>query len=158
MMQLTRALLTLALVSALIRPAGAAEPGYVVHTTDGAFEDVMEGLKAAIHERGLYINEIMDMGGMLKRTGEDLELGAPAYTQAKSIQFCSALLSHEMTIEHPERIVNCPFIISIYAKAGEPGTTYVAHREIPAQEQASSPAMKKVAEMLRDLSEAAIAW
>lgn len=158
MMQLTRALLTLALVSALVRPAGAAEPGYVVYTTDSAFEDVMEGLKAAIHERGLYINEVMDMGGMLKRTGEDLELGAPAYTQAKSIQFCSALLSHEMTIERPERIVNCPFVISIYERTGEPGTTYVAHREVPAPEQSSSPAMKQVAETLEALSEAAIAW
>ncbi|NEX19349.1 DUF302 domain-containing protein [Thiorhodococcus mannitoliphagus] len=158
MMQLTRALLAVALVSVLIQPVSSAEPGYARYSTDAPFEDVMDGLRAAIQERGLYINEIMDMAGMLQRTGEDLGLGTPAYTQAKSVQFCSAILSHEMTIESPVRIVNCPFIISVYEKTGESGTTYVAHREISAQEQESSPAMRKVAKMLKDVAEAAIAW
>jgi hypothetical protein len=40
----------------------------------------------------------------------------------------------------------------------ETDTTYVSHREIPPEQIESSPAMAKVAEMLRSISEAAVSW
>ena len=148
----------LALGLAAGQPAAAADQGYVLYRSDAPFETVLDGLKAVIEERGLYINNVMDIGGMLERTGKDLGSDAPIYTQARSVEFCSAVLSREMTREEPARIINCPFIISVYQRAGEPGTTYLAHREIPARERDTSPAMGKVARMLQDISEAAIAW
>lgn len=158
MTKLARALLLLALTAGTILPAIGDDKGYVVYHTETPFEDVLDGLRAAIQEHGFHINNVMDLGEMLERTSGDLGLGAPAYSKAKSVELCSAVLSHAMTSENPARIVNCPFIISVYQLRGESGTTYVAHREIPQEEQDASPPMAKVAAMLKTLSEAAIAW
>ncbi|MBK1719975.1 DUF302 domain-containing protein [Thiocystis violacea] len=135
-----------------------ADSGYALYRSNSAFEDVLDGLKAAIQERGMYINNVMDMGGMLERTGKDLGLNERIYTQAQSVEFCGALLSREMTAEDPARIVNCPFIISVYRRADDPDTTYLVHREVARQEREGSPAMAKVAAMLQNISEAAIDW
>lgn len=155
---MTRLAAFLFLSGSILSASTLAAGGYVLYRSDAPFDDVFEGLQAAIQERGMYINNVMDMGGMLERTGQDLGLGEPIYTQARSVEFCGALLSHKMTAEDPARIVNCPFIISVYRRADDGDITYVAHREIPAQERDGSPAMAKVAAMLKDLSEAAIAW
>jgi len=147
--------LVLSLATAGTAQAGS---GYAVYESGAAFEDVMEGLKSAIGERGMYINNVMHMGEMLERTGKDLGLGGPIYTQAESIEFCSAPLSRKMTAEDPARIVNCPFIVSAYTLPGVPGKTYVVHREIPADQVAASPVMAEVAENLKAIAEAAVAW
>ncbi|MBK1722506.1 DUF302 domain-containing protein [Thiocystis violacea] len=154
----TRPLLMLALIGGILSSAAADDSGYVTYRSEASFEDVFFGLRSAIEERGLYINSVMDIGGMLERTGKDLGLEGRTYTQARSIELCSAVLAREMTNENPARIVNCPFIISVYQRADAPGVTYVAHREIPPEERAGSPAMTKVAAMLQSLAEAALSW
>ena len=151
------------LACALILPLAATQPalaggGYAVYESRAAFEDVMEGLKAAIGERGMYINNIMHMDEMLERTGKDLGLGEAVFAKAESVEFCSAPLSHKMTQEDPARIVNCPFILSAYVLAREPGKTYVVHREIPADQVAASPVMAEVAASLKGIAEAAVSW
>ncbi len=138
--------------------SAAAGGGYVIYRSDSPFEDVLIGLETAIQERGMYINNVMDIGEMLKRTGKDLGMDESIFEQAKSVEFCSALLSRQMTLEDPARVVNCPFIISVYRPAGETDTTYVVHREVPAEERAASAAMAKVATMLKGLSEEAVSW
>jgi uncharacterized protein (DUF302 family) len=135
-----------------------AGSGYAVYETTAAFEDVMDGVKAAIQERGMYINNVMHMGEMLERTGKDLGLGDAIYAKAESIEFCSALLSRKMTAEDPTRIVNCPFIVSVYVLPDEPGKTYVVHREIPPDQVAASPVMAEVAENLKGIAETAASW
>jgi uncharacterized protein (DUF302 family) len=131
---------------------------YAVYESDSGFSDVMDGLKLAIQQRGMFINNVMHMNEMLERTGEDLGLGGPLYEQAESVEFCSAVLSRKMISEDPRRIVNCPFIIAVYTLPGEPETTYVAHRVIPSAETEQSEAMKEVAAMLQDVAEDAISW
>lgn len=159
MSRFARPLLALALVcGSPVAAIADDDPNYVVYRATASFETVLDGLRIAIEERGLYINNVMDLGGMLERTGKDLGAGEPIYAQARSVEFCSAVLSREMTAENPARIVNCPFIISVYQRAGDLETTYVAHRGFPSEELESSPIMTKVADMLVDLSEAAIAW
>ena len=157
MFSLKRLACALALSLAATQGAQAAG-GYAVYESSAAFEDVMEGLKAAIGERGMYINNIMHMGDMLERTGKDLGLGEAIYAKAESIEFCSATLSRKMTAEEPARIVNCPFIVSVYALPKEPGKTYVVHREIPPDQVAASPVMAEVAENLKGIAEAAVSW
>lgn len=150
---------TLTALSLSLAPAhSSAAGGYAVYESESAFDDVMDGLKLAIQERGLYINNIMHMGEMLERTGKDLGNDEPIYQHAESIEFCSAVLSREMTAEAPERIVNCPFIISVYTLPGTEGTTYVVHREIPEDQVAASATMAKVATMLKEVAEAAASW
>ena len=136
----------------------AAEGGYAVYQSEAAFDDVLQGLKLAIEERGMYINNVMHMGEMLERTGKDLGLGQPIYARAESIEFCSAVLSREMTSEDPARIVNCPFIISVFTLPDKAGTTFVAHREVPQDQVDGSAAMAKVSAMLKEVAGAAAAW
>jgi uncharacterized protein (DUF302 family) len=138
--------------------AAQAAGGYAVYESSAAFDDVMEGLKAAIGERGMYINNVMHMGEMLDRTGKDLGLGEAIYVRAESIEFCSAALSRRMTVENPARIVNCPFIVSAYVLPQEPGKTYVVHREIPPDQVAASAVMAEVADHLKAIAEAAVSW
>ncbi|MBK5966052.1 DUF302 domain-containing protein [Thiocystis minor] len=159
MLTRSRLLAVLLLIGYFLPSASAADrDDSSLYRSDAAFEDVLEGLKAAILERGLYINNVMDMGEMLERTGKDLGMQDPLYLQAKNIEFCSAVLSREMTREDPSRIVNCPFIVSVYTLPEQPGITYVAHRKIPLATQESSASMAGIAAMLQAVSEAAVSW
>jgi len=152
-----KALLVGALASLCIALPAQAED-YAVYQSDSSFEDVMDGLKLAIQERGMYINNIMHLGEMLERTGNDLGMDEQIYTHADSIEFCSAVLSRKMTAEDPTRIVNCPFIVAVYTLPNQPDSTYVVHRVIPASETESSAVMREVADMLKAVAEGAVAW
>jgi uncharacterized protein (DUF302 family) len=143
---------------ALFAPTRAAADDYRVYESDSEFSDVMDGLKLAIQQRGMFINNIMQMNEMLDRTGADLGLGGPLFGQAESVEFCSAVLSRKMITEDPRRIVNCPFIIAVYTLPDDPDTTYVAHRKIPEAETAGSEAMKEVATMFEEIAGDAVSW
>ncbi len=148
-------MLTLALFAL---PSLALAAPYALYESESDFDTVLDGAKNAIQERGLYINNIMHLGEMLERTGKDLGIGGPIYSRAESIEFCSATLSRKMTEENPQRLVNCPFILSIYALPGQEGKTYIVHRNIPEEETTGSPAMREVAEMLKGVAEGAASW
>ena len=148
----------LATIALLALPAHAWSAPYAVYESESDFDTVMEGAKSAIAERGLYINNIMHLGEMLERTGKDLGIGGPLYARAESIEFCSATLSRKMIAEDPNRLVNCPFILSIYTLPGQEGKTYVVHRHVPAEETANSAVMREVAEMLKGVAEGAASW
>ena len=137
---------------------GAQAEEYAVYESESSFEDVMDALKLAIQERGMYINNVMHMGEMLERTGKDLGMEEQIYTHADSIEFCSAVLSRKMTAEDPSRIVNCPFIVAVYQTPDQPDTTYVVHRLIPASETGKSAVMQEVADMLKGVAEGAASW
>lgn len=140
-------------------PGGVrADGGYTIYESESAFADVMDGLKMGILERGMYINNVMHMDEMLERTGKDLGLGGKLYEHARSVEFCSAVLSRKMVTENPARIVNCPFIISVYTLPGSEDKTYVVHREIPKAETEASEVMTEVAKMLEGVANAATEW
>jgi uncharacterized protein (DUF302 family) len=148
----------IALVCLVFAATAEADERYAVYESESSFGDVIDGLKLAIQERGMYINNVMHMDEMLERTGKDLGMDETIYTHAQSIEFCSALLSRKMTAEDPTRIVNCPFIIAVYTLPDEPDTTYVVHRRIPAEETDASPVMREVADMLQGVAEGAVSW
>jgi uncharacterized protein (DUF302 family) len=131
---------------------------FSVYESDSDFEAVMDGAKQAIQERGLYISGTVHMDEMLERTGKDLGTDTKIYEKAQSIEICSAVLARKMTAEDPTRIVNCPFILSIYVLPGEPGKTYVAYRTVPEDEVRSSAIMAEIADMLKGVATAAISW
>lgn len=106
----------------------------------------------------MYINGVMHMDEMLARTGKDLGLDETLYTQAQSIEFCSALLSRKMAAESPARIVNCPFIIAVYTLPEDPDTSYLVHRRIPAAETEASAVMREIADMLEAVAAQALSW
>ncbi|MCF7978242.1 MAG: DUF302 domain-containing protein [Chromatiaceae bacterium] len=135
-----------------------AAEDYAVYESESSFSDVMDGLKLAIEQRGMFINNVMHMNEMLERTGADLGLGDSLFGQADSVEFCSAVISRKMISEDPRRIVNCPFIIAVYTLPDESETTYVAHRKIPAAETEQSAAMREVAAMFEQIAEDAVSW
>lgn len=150
-----------ALILSLLLLSAAAQTvadDYVVYESDSSFSDVMDSLKLAIQERGMFINNLMHMHEMLERTGTDLGLGGSLFGDAKSVEFCSAVLSRKMISEDPRRIVNCPFIIAVYTLPKDPGKTYVAHRKIPTSETEQSQAMQEVATMFEGVAEDAVSW
>ena len=150
--------LLLALLLGLASAQSTAGQGpYVVYRSASAFPDVMQALRMAIEEKGLYINNVMHMGEMLERTGKDLGLEGKVYLQAESIEFCSAILSRKMTQEAPHRVVNCPFIMSVYVLPAEPDTTYIVHRRLNRDDE--TEVMAEVEAMLESLGKAAAeAW
>jgi len=135
-----------------------ADNAFSIYESESDFEDVVEGAKLAIQERGMYISGTVHMDEMLKRTGKDLGIHTKIYEKAQSIEICSAVLARKMTSEDPARIVICPFVLSIYVLPGEPGKTYVAYRAIPEDEIRSSAIMAEIAEMLKEVASAAISW
>ncbi|HYN79211.1 MAG TPA: DUF302 domain-containing protein [Lamprocystis sp. (in: g-proteobacteria)] len=145
-------------VFALLSALATAGPGYAVYESQASVDDVLGALKLAIEERGMYVNNMMHLSEMLDRTGKDLGQEERIYERAESVEFCSAVLSREMTREDPARLVNCPFIISVYALPGTPGKTYVVHREIPPDQVAATPVMARVATMLKEIAGAAANW
>ncbi|WPL10359.1 hypothetical protein Thiosp_00071 [Thiorhodovibrio litoralis] len=152
-------LLPVSLLALCAMPVAAAEGGSAaVYESDSSFDDVMDGLRLAIEERGLFINNIMHMSEMLERTGADLGADRPLFGQAHSVEFCSAVLSRRMIAEDPSRVVNCPFIIAVYTLPDEPDKTFVAHRRFGADEVSGSEVMGEVAAMLKNISEQAVSW
>jgi uncharacterized protein (DUF302 family) len=133
--------------------SAAAESPYAVYRSASSYDDVMQALKMAIEEKGMYINNVMHMGEMLERTGKDLGADKRIYDKAESIEFCSALFSRKMTEENPARIVNCPYIISVYTLPEEPDATYIVHRRLGIGDD--SPVMDEVEAMLESLGKAA---
>lgn len=131
----------------------SAESPYAIYKSESSFDDVMQALKMAIEEKGMYINNIMHMGEMLERTGKDLGAEKKIYDKAESIEFCSALFSRKMTEENPARIVNCPYIISVYRLPEEPDATYIVHRRLNIGD--NSPVMQEVEAMLESLGKSA---
>jgi uncharacterized protein (DUF302 family) len=149
----------LLLAALAVLPVTAFAGGaYVVYESESDFDTVMDGAKAAIQERGMYINNIMHMGEMLERTGKDLGMDEKIYEHAESIEFCSAVISRKMTKEDPARIVNCPFILSVYTLPGQKGKTFIAYRAIPQAEIDGSEVMAEVSEMLKGVGQGAAAW
>jgi len=155
---LFRNLLTLTVFFVLPTSPVIAGGAYAVYESESDFETVMEGAEMAIQERGMYINNLMHMDEMLERTGKDLGMEEKIYEKARSVEFCSAVLSRKMTSEDPSRIVNCPFILSVFALPGEPDKTYVAYRKVSEQEIRSSKVMAEIADMLKGVAEEAISW
>ncbi len=141
-------------VFALVDPASVTADQYVSYSTEEGFEDVMDNIKLAIENRGMYINNVMNMSEMLERTGKDLGFEQQLYLKADSIEFCSALLSRRMTQEDPRRIINCPFIISVYVLPAEPDKTYIAHRRLAGDD--ATGVMKDVMDMLREVATAGV--
>lgn len=150
--------LAIGLISLAIPLAAAANDHYAIYESESGFDTVMEGAKMAIQERGMYINNVMNIGEMLERTGKDLGMDEVLYARAESIEFCSAVLSRRMGAENPARVVNCPFILAVYTLPGEPDKTYVAHRVIPQAEIEGSEVMAEVAEVLQGVAEGAVSW
>lgn len=123
----------------LTLPALAAENFSVLFKTQGTFEAVRDSVQAAIEGKGLKVNHVNYIAGMLERTGKDMGATRQVYAQGEQFEFCSATLSRAMMEADPHAIVMCPFNISVYTIPGD-AQVYIAFIRPAAAE---NPALKK---------------
>lgn len=151
--------LAFALLAAICSAVIAADPHPVVaYSKQATFEDVRDDLKAAIEARGLVIDYHSFFNRMLERTGKDLGAAKKLYVDAQAFVFCSATLSRKMMEADPANAAQCPYSISVYATAQEPGKVVVAYRRPwrPDGSAASKAALKEVEALLDGIAREAV--
>nr|WP_152618592.1 DUF302 domain-containing protein [Leisingera sp. ANG-Vp] len=94
----------------------------VSYTTTLPYDDVIFGLESAITDRGLVIDHVSHVGGMLERTRADVGSDIVLFSQAQVFSFCSAKLSRQVMEADPMNIAFCPYGIFV---AQAPGTEEV---------------------------------
>lgn len=106
----------------------AADSFSVSFKAKGKYEDVRDQIQASIEGKGLKINHMNQIAGMLERTGKDLGATRQVYGGGEQFEFCSATISRAMMEADPHAIVMCPYIISVYTIPGD-ATVYVSYRK-----------------------------
>jgi len=150
------ALVVLAL--AFAAPAPAAEPGpLMIVKTKAKFDDVKEDVVNAVAKRGLVVDYTAHIGAMLDRTAKDVGATKKIYARAEAVQFCSATLSRKMMEADPANIAACPYVIVIYALAGDPERVHVGYRRPPLHgSPASRAALQEVDALLLGIVQEAV--
>jgi uncharacterized protein (DUF302 family) len=130
----------------------------VTYSGEGKFEDVRDDLRLAIEGRGLVVDYHSFVNRMLERTGKDLGATRKLYGDAQAFVFCSAALSRKTMEADPANIAFCPYSLVVYARADEPGKTYVAYRRPwrPDGSAASKAALEEVEALLDGIAREAL--
>ncbi len=132
----------------------SSDPAIVTHRVDGRFKQVSEQIRSAIEGKGIRIAHVLPAGEMLARTGPDFGHQTPVYTHAETYEFCSVRLSHLLSRTDPDNIVLCPFTISVYELASEPGVVRISYR-IPRGRPGSETAVRRIIELIESIIEEA---
>ena len=111
-----------------VEPITPASAPIVIYQSDEAYDDLKDALVSAIEGQGIKITSTLHIGGMLERTAADTGLTDKIYAKAESLEFCSIPLSYKMSQAHPANMATCPLTLSIYQKAGDETSTYIAFR------------------------------
>jgi uncharacterized protein (DUF302 family) len=136
----------------------AAQPVVTYAKAGAKFEDVRDDLKNAIEAKGLVVDYQSYVARMLERTGKDVGSTRPLYTDAQTLQFCSAQLSRRMMEADPANVVMCPYTIVVYATAQRPEQVFVAYRRPvrPGGSAASRAALREVDALLDGIAREAV--
>lgn len=137
----------------------AADPHPVVsYSKKAGFDDVRDDLKTAIEGRGLVVDYQSFVNRMLERTGKDVGSARKLYADAQAFVFCSAALSRKTMEADPANVSLCPYTITVYATAQDPGTVHVSYRRPwrPDGSAASKAALKEVETLLDGIAREAL--
>jgi len=132
----------------------ASEPGDTIKTVTGDFHEVFGDLQDAVINRGLVIDYVGDVGKMLERTADAAKGSAGSdtkvpYLNARYLQFCSAVVTHEAVDADVSNLAMCPYVVFAYETRVEPGKVSVGYRKINlAPSAASQVAQAKVHNLL----------
>lgn len=94
----------------------------------GSFADLRERVVLAIESRGLAVGHSSNIADMLDRTGRALGIAGRTFAAADVIEFCSSALSRDVTGADPRLVAYCPYAITVYELAAEPGRIWVGYR------------------------------
>jgi uncharacterized protein (DUF302 family) len=144
--------LAVIMACALAFPARADDLQILKVKTD--FDTLKQDVADAIVDRGYVIDHTSLIGKMLDRTGGDVGSTRKLYSDAETVQFCSAVLSRTMMEADPSNIALCPFVIFYYERADQPGVVYVGYRELEERgSESSEAAIKAINRLLREIIE-----
>jgi hypothetical protein len=132
----------------------AADDNIVTVKIEGDFIDVSANVRSAITGKGINISNIVHAGRMLNRTGPAFGYKNDVYLDAETYEFCSASISHKLARIHPDNIVMCPFIISVYVVSNEPGFVRLSYR-IPTGKPGTEEIVEEIAELIQSIIEEA---
>jgi uncharacterized protein (DUF302 family) len=132
--------------------AVAAEDPIVSTKMEGDFNDVANSIRMAIIGKGISIAHTLHASDMLNRTGRDYGYKTNTYADAEIFEFCSASLSHKLSRQNPDNIVLCPFTISVYTLATEPGYVHLSYRK-PVGRPGSEEIVNEVIELITSIIE-----
>lgn len=113
----------------LATSAIADDDPFVTTSVKGNFHDVANNIRMSIIGKGINIAHELPASDMLNRTGPAYGYKTDTYTNARTFEFCSALISHKLARQDADNIVLCPFTISIYNLTSEPGLVHIAYRK-----------------------------
>jgi uncharacterized protein (DUF302 family) len=133
------------LALALSSAAGAGELQTLNLNAD--FQTAGEALRDAIEGAGLVVTAVMPVNQMLVRTAGDLGQGKSPFSDAETIQFCSARLAWELVSEDAAQLAFCPLALTLYRQPGGVGSV-IAWRS-PGR---ASPARIRGDDLLRNLA------
>jgi uncharacterized protein (DUF302 family) len=136
----------------LILNSHAASDTIVTVKVEGDFFDVSANVRSAIVGKGISISNIVPASQMLHRTRADFGYGDNVYLEAESYEFCSARLSHKLARKHPDNIVLCPFIISVYVVRDEPDIVRISYR-IPSGKPGTEAVIDEIVELIEEIVE-----
>lgn len=113
------------------------------------FSFVMDAVKGAIGDRGIKINGVNHISTMLDRTASAVGATKKVFKHAQALNFCSSTLSRATMEADPHNITFCPYIITVYEIADQPGTIYLTYRKpLLVGNQKSRDALKAVGDLL----------
>lgn len=125
-----------------------------VYPTKGDYMDVRADLVDAIESRGLVVSYIAHTANMLQRTADAVGAIESTYDYGDTLLFCSADLTHKLTAANPHHMSLCPYSISVYSLAGEPGIVYLAIRA----PEKGVPAYEAIHELLEGIIYDTVNW
>lgn len=131
--------------------AETRKAGFVSFEKAGAFEDVVADLQDEVVNRGLVIDYVGHVNGMLTRTADATGSQSP-YANAVYMHFCSAALTHAAVAADPQNIALCPYVVFAYEEASKSGTVTVGYRRpIVEGGDAPSPELKNIEALLEEI-------
>jgi uncharacterized protein (DUF302 family) len=142
----------LTLILLLSASAKADTPSIVTHKIDGKFHEVLNNVRAAIIGKGIHIAHVLPASSMLNRTGSAFGYKENVYSNAQTLEFCSADISHKLARQDPDNIVLCPFTISVYSLVKEPGVVRLSYR-IPVGKPGSEKVIREILGLIDSIIE-----
>ncbi len=124
---------------------------------DNPYEDVRSNLIDAIEEKALNISKIYHASDMLNRTKDSVKNAKNIYQKAEIIEFCSAKISHQLTLANHLNIAFCPFKIALYSLTKSPKQTHIIYTQLKPIDKASIKPSAEANKLIESLVESA-AW
>jgi len=133
-------------------------PVYTQIVEGGDYLDILGTVKQIIQGRGISIAHTLAPAEMLNRTGPDFGITKPVLKDGEMVEFCSAKISHQLIQANPENITLCPFAISVYVLASDPGNVRLTFRQPYVIDAASQAAVSEMTSLVKGIITEAADW